>query len=195
MKKKESEARQAMRKRAQEQEAALVTKLNEERNLALATQAKANENTLANVQSQAEQRLKNLEESRKNEANRAKATQDRLKEQITAEQTRTDEANNKLRAAQTQLQDLKDSMAAAAASAMKSNAALTENANANSVAGTSADETEVAALSAQYGGINTTYVGLLVALNLGLAAIAGSYYFEGKKTNVSYQAGLLEDEF
>jgi len=88
-------------------------------------------------------------------------------------------------------------MKAVAANTMKSNAALTENANsvADSLAGTSADETEVAAFSAEFGGINTTYVGLLVALNLGLAALAGSYYFEGKKTNVSYQAGLLEDEF
>merc|ERR1719330_1429367 len=106
MKKKESEARQAMRKRAQEQEAALVTKLNEE---------------------------KNLEESRKNEANRAKATQDRLKEQITAEQTRTDEANDKLHAAQTQLDDLKTNMATVAQNTIKSNAALA--ANANSAAG------------------------------------------------------------
>jgi len=194
LKKKEDADRQAMRKRAQEQEAALVQKLNGERNAALAAQAEANKNTLANVQAQAEQRLQNFEESRKNEANRAKATQDRLKEQITAEQARTDQANDKLHAAQTQLDDLKTNMATVAQNTMKSNAALA--ANANSAAGTSAEETEVAAFSAQYGGINVTYVGLLVALNLGLAAIAGSYYVEGKKTNVeSYQAGLLEDEF
>merc|ERR1719354_975030 len=94
LKKDEAEKRQEMSKRVHDREAALVSKLNEERNAALAAARQASQNTLANVQAQAEQRLKNLEESRTNEANRAKATQDRLKEQIAAEQARTDEGND-----------------------------------------------------------------------------------------------------